>query len=454
MHPAEEQVVSFIKEHKLIPPGSKLLVGFSGGPDSLFLLHFLIKFERLLNIRISAAHVNHNLRGRESLRDEIFCSDFCKQNEIPVSVSSVDVKSYAQKNKLSVEQAARILRYQFFNSVCREQDLDLVVTAHTRNDNAETVLLNLIKGTGITGLGGIPVKRENIIRPLLCLEKSTIIEYLKKQNLKFRLDKSNLLDDYQRNFVRNRIIPEIIKINPNFSGNVLNMSFLLRNFNSELDVFIEQTIKEFTRQSVHSLMIKTSLFQKRGEYIAGMVIRRSIDGAFGKQLSYLHSKKIFSLLEKQTGSMLQLPGALSAIREREFIQIALITKNDFSAADILIGKKISLDNRTFYSRMVSKGKALISPEDNTVEFIDSEKIVGNSFVIRRWLPGDSFHPIGMKGRKKVSDFLTNAKVPADKKKHALVLLNNNKIVWLVGFRLDDRFKITNNTKKFIKISIR
>ncbi|MHC1738306.1 MAG: tRNA lysidine(34) synthetase TilS [Ignavibacteriaceae bacterium] len=453
MHPLEEKVISFIKENKLILPGSKVVVGFSGGPDSLFLLHFLNKYKQLFKISLIAAHVNHNLRGTDSDSDEVFCRKTCSQFGIELFPNSANVRSLAKTRKISIEEAARISRYDFFLSVCKEHNCTLIATAHSKDDNAETVLLNLFKGAGVAGLGGIPVKRDNIIRPVLCCEKEEIVGYLKSHKLKYRTDKSNYSDDFQRNFVRNKIIPQIKKINPNFSGNILNQSFLLREASAVFLASIVLLKKKYLLAGKGSLSIKNELFKEHSEFIAGEMVRNEIKELFDQIISYIHTKEIIALSEKQSGTRISLSGGLVATRERDYVIISCPEATGDELKVCPVGTVTRFGDRTFSSVEVSKGEVKITADKKT-EFIDADKLSGMHFFLRRWLPGDVFSPIGLKGRKKVSDVLTNIKVPSDKRRENIVLLNDGKIVWLVGFRLDDRFKITNRTKRFIKLTIR
>ena len=201
----EQKVISFIKKNNLISNAKNLLIGLSGGADSVFALHFFNKFSKKYNIEIAAIHVNHNLRGKESENDEIFCRKFCKELGVKLYNSSVDVSSFAKKNKKSIEEAARILRYREFAKVVKVSNSDLVVTAHNNDDNTETVLLNIVSGAGLNGISGIPLKRENIVRPFICLSKDDIIKYLIESKIKFVEDSSNKNLNFKRNFFRYKI---------------------------------------------------------------------------------------------------------------------------------------------------------------------------------------------------------------------------------------------------------
>ena len=219
-----ETVINFIKKHNLIENNSKLLIALSGGPDSVFALHFFHQFKNKYKAELIAAHVNHNLRGNDSEQDQIFCEKICSELKIPIFIKSVEVEKFARKNNQSVEEAARNLRYNFFEEISNQEKVDYIITAHNSDDNTETILLNLIKGTGLSGLSGIPVKRGKIVRPILSLSKKEIVEFLELNKINFRIDKSNYENDFERNKLRNIVIPEIEKINPSLNSTLRKFS--------------------------------------------------------------------------------------------------------------------------------------------------------------------------------------------------------------------------------------
>jgi len=244
----EQKVLKFIDSKRLINKGDKILVALSGGPDSVFLLHFLIKYKKRFQIKIGAIHINHRLRGTHSKKDWEFCEKLCKKNRIEFYSKTKNVKSFASKNKLSVEEAGREIRYLEFKNTARKFGYNKIATAHNSGDNAETILLNLFKGTGIDGISGIPIERGNIVRPILCLKKEDIIIYLYKSGINYRTDKSNLSNDYERNFIRNNILPLVKEnLNPNVEDNIFNSSevfkevkeLIKREFDSDKSDFIQ-----------------------------------------------------------------------------------------------------------------------------------------------------------------------------------------------------------------------
>ena len=215
MKKIDEKIIRFIEEQELIELGDKILVALSGGPDSVFLLHFLLKYRKKYGIEIGAMHVNHMIRGEEANKDEKFCRKLCLKLGVDYHTVKRNVPSFAKTNKISIEEAAREIRYKELTKIQKNFFYDKIATAHNCSDNAETVFLNLIKGTGLKGLSGIPIRRENIIRPILSISKDEILEYLKKNKVEYLIDKTNLSNIYERNFVRNEIFPQIKKyLNP------------------------------------------------------------------------------------------------------------------------------------------------------------------------------------------------------------------------------------------------
>ena len=232
----EQKALKFIDENNLIKKGDKILVAFSGGADSVFLLHFLFKYKRRLGIEIAAFHLNHKLRGKSAEKDEKFSVEYCKKNDIKFFSVTRDVKAAAKKKKISFEEAGREIRYNELNKTARKLKATKIATAHNSSDNIETILLNLVKGTGIKGLMGIPLRRGNIVRPILSLSADEIRDYLKKNKIDYRFDKSNLDSDYERNFLRNEIIPKLKqRLNTRLEEKIGNTAKVLKEINSFID---------------------------------------------------------------------------------------------------------------------------------------------------------------------------------------------------------------------------
>ncbi len=451
MKTIEQKVLKFIDRYSLIEPGDKLLIALSGGPDSVFALYFFKKYERRFKSEIFAAHVNHQLRGAEADEDEKFCKRLCDNLGIKFFSDKVDVKNYAKSNKLSLEEAARVLRYSYLMEVADNSGSNKIITAHNMNDNAETVLLNLFKGTGIAGVSGIPIKRHNIIRPLLNLCKDDILNYLNKKNIQYRIDSTNLENDFSRNFIRNEIIPLIKdRINPSLEETLFKSSRVFKSNFQILDKYIKQILDEFVDFNKGQLKINLSLIKQFDKEILNEVFKKSLEVFFNYEYSFNDSTKLLNLINKQVGRNINLTNGLVAFRERGCILIQKPDpKTNNTEYKVKIGERIKFGDGFLESKLIgdfdfkhsySKKSEYISADDLDLEF-----------TLRKWKFGDRFIPLGMKGFKKVSDFLNEQKVSASKKKDQFVLLNRNNIVWVVGLRIDDRYKVLPSTKRICKL---
>ena len=450
MKRVEQKVLKFVDQYKLIVFGDKILVAFSGGPDSVFALNFLKKYIRKFKTELVAVHFNHGLRGEESDTDEKFARDFCEANSIKIEIEKLNVKSFAKKNKLSIEEAARKLRYENLESIAKKLKCDKIVTAHNQSDNTETILMNLFSGTGLSGLAGIPIQRGKIIRPLLCLAKQEVLEYLQTEKIPFRIDSSNFSNDFKRNFVRNRILPLVReKINPSIDEALFRSARNVESSSLLSEKLLDLPTRKYVTAKDGVVKIKTLLSELFGGKFPGEILKSTLQKYFKHEFGYDDFEKINSLTAKQKGRRIQLTKSLIAYREEREIRIeeAKATSNRElkieSGAHVTIGSKI-------IGVELEKNKNVKLVDDKKTEFISGDNLE-NSFEIRAWKEGDRFKPLGMKGLKKVSDFLTDEKVPTSERKKQLLLLNRNQIVWVVGLRIDDRFKLNSKTKKVYKL---
>ena len=454
MKKTEQKILKFIDDKKLIVKNDKLLIALSGGPDSVFLFHFLIKYKKKFRIELSAVHINHKLRGREANNDEKFCKDLCDKFSVPIFIIRKNVKALSKREKISLEEAGREVRYSEFTKIANKNNYTKIATAHTSDDNAETIFLNLIKGTGIKGLAGIPYKRGIVIRPALILTKAEILRYLNDNKLPFRTDASNLQSDYDRNFIRNEIFPMIrSKLNPSFEEKLLNTSSLIRSFSSELEKIIKEAAIEVSVFSRGKLKISLKTLNKYDRELSGDIFKRTIEKYFDVSLNYKNLKDINALLTGKVGNQVSLAKNLIALKERN--EIVLFKKGEEkidSEMEINTGQTIKLSTKKI-SIVNGIKRPLKFSSDRRKEFIDADAI-DEKFLLRKWKAGDRFYPIGLKGTKKISDFLNEQKISSYNKKDQLVLTNSGKIVWVVGLRLDDRFKVTNRTNRILELCLK
>lgn len=451
MKKTEQKVIKFISENNLLTKGEKVLIAISGGPDSVFLLHFINKFKKKFDLQIGAAHINHLLRGNNSDRDELFCREICHELGIEFFSSKIDVNSIAKKQKLSIEVAARNVRYNFFEEIVKKYNYIKILTAHNADDNVETVLLNLIKGTGLKGITGIPVKRGNIIRPILCLSKAEIIEYLEQYQYEYRVDESNSDNMFERNFLRNEIIPLIKKrLNPSLSNSVLTTSLNLQSINSELESNSEKIKTLLKVDSADGIRIPVNIILSNP--LNAYFIKEYLEEHLNIKMESTDLKKIVSLIKKESGKSEELKNGLIAQKNRDLI---VVRKNIFDNKQIdlkiKIGKTAMLYDHTLLISRADIRKIKFTNKKNT-EYISADNIKSD-FIVRNWKDGDRFYPFGMKGTKKVSDYLNNIKTGSFEKKKQLVLESKGNIIWIIGQRIDERYKVTKNTKKVLKLCL-
>ncbi len=457
----EQKVIRFIDEKELINKNDRILIALSGGPDSVFLLHFLNKFKRRFKIELGALHVNHRLRGKTADEDEKFCKITCKELGVEFFSVKKNVKSFASRRKISLEEAGRKIRYSVLESTAKKNKYNKIATAHNANDNAETVLLNLIKGTGIKGISGIAVKRENIIRPVINLNKDEILNYLGQKKLSYRIDETNLSNDYERNFIRNEIIPLIkSRLNPSLEASVFNSSEVFKRISLRIDKELKSffnTVNFDKKQNLLTLF--PDKLKNLDKYLLGDFLKEVAKRNFLVQLSFNDVNKIILLFNLKTGKIVNLSDNVSAVKERNQIVIFANSKEKEFHLDkkIKIDVPVQLYGKTLHVSRVSKDNVRLS-NDKSIEYISGDRC--GEFNIRRWKEGDRFYPIGFNlsggrsGSKKISDFLNEQKIPSILKKKQLVLTTQNNIVWVLGLRLDNRFKLTGNTKKIYKLCLK
>ncbi len=447
----EQRVLKLIDENHLIEKNEKLLVALSGGADSVFLFHFMLKYQRRLGISFSAFHLNHKIRDKDAKKDELFCKNLCDRNNVKLFLVEKDVKNYAKKRKLSVEEAGRIIRYEEMNKIADKNSFNKIATAHNASDNVETVLLNLTKGAGSKGLSGIPVRREKIIRPVLSLTSAEIRNYLKQKKIDSRVDKSNLEIDYERNFIRKKILPELKKLNPKVEQKILNSAGTIKEMRSYIDaqfLNMEQNSVTILKDEKRINLKKLAEFDKR---IWGDFLKYLISKYYNIDLSNNNLKSLLELSSNQSGKKLSLANKVIAVKERTYISFRkeVAAKQKIYEKTVPVNRKIKVYGHYLQIEKVKIDEVKPSRKKN-IEYISADKLLGE-FKVRKWKAGDRFFPFGMTGSKKISDFLADEKIPSSKKSEQLLLTNSNKIIWVIGLRLDDRFKITQQTKKAIKL---
>jgi tRNA(Ile)-lysidine synthase len=435
----QQAFLDHLKKRKLCAPPDHILLATSGGIDSMVLMDLFLKS----GIAISVVHVNFKLRGIDSDNDEDFVRKKCLNNHIPFFTQSFDTIAFAEERKLSIQMAARELRYQWFHELLAQHGFQSVATAHHLNDTIETTLLNLVRGSGPEGWDGIAARNGKIIRPLLFASRSEIENYAAENGITWREDSSNASDDYQRNFLRHRVTPLLKELNPSFEKSFSDSIAKISSSNELAEAGLRAWRKNFVTEKGDRLFISKEGLDA-AEHPEGLLWQ--VIKSFGYNFDQA-AQIIFSIHAS--------PGKLfhSATHELVIDRSALIlSKKTEGLNEILIEEgqaKATLGRMTLRIEKLSNAEMT---KDATVALIPVDKL---QFPLtwRAWREGDSFYPLGMQHKKKISDFLIDQKISMAEKKSVTVLVSGNEIAWVVGMRLDDRFKMTAETKSYFKISI-
>ncbi|MEQ8242607.1 tRNA lysidine(34) synthetase TilS [Fulvivirga sp.] len=432
------EFLAVVEKHKLFKPNDKLLVAVSGGVDSMVLLDLLKKGE----FNVTVAHCNFKLRGADSDGDEKFVKDTSENLGFNCLTESFDTKKYATDNSISTQMAARELRYTWFDELMDENNFKYLLTAHHLNDSLETSIFNFTKGTGIAGLRGILVKKDKLVRPMLEFTKEEVVDYAEQNNMKWREDVSNSSIDYKRNFIRKKVVPLLKEVNPSLESSFLLTAKRLQSLESLLEKQILEFKRAFELEGDH-IFIRKAQFQKQE-----WVVMESVLKEYG--FNHYHLQSTLDILNDDVPSGKQFESHTHSMNvDREHI----ILSPKFQNEDVLV--EIGEEEEGTLNGVIVGGKVsddLSYSIDPQVAKLDFD-LLKFPLRLRYWREGDRFQPLGMKGKKKLSDFMIDAKIPLNLKKRVMVLLSENKIVWVVGHRIDERFKITPDTKKAYSLEI-
>lgn len=436
----QKKFESNIIKNQLFSKQHSLLLAISGGSDSIILAHLL----KNAGFNFSLAHCNFKLRGKDSDADEAFCKDLAKVLKVKLYVKQFNVEAYCKKNKVSIQMAARELRYEWFNELLKEHKLNYLVTAHHANDVVETVFINLCRGTGINGLKGIPEKTGNIVRPLLSFSKDEIEDYAKKEKIKFRLDKSNLEAKYERNFLRLTIIPKLKELHPNLEQTILED---IANFKEEAEIvndFLIQKSKELLSRKDDQILIDKKLLKKEKQL---RTILHYLLNPFGFSNTQLNDIRTNLVSNGESGKLF-FASSFTLTIDREFIFI----KPGVSNSDESFKIRSLAELKKLEHIKLEEVRNFTSIKSNEL-IIEKDKLVF-PLTVRSKKTGDKFKPFGMKGFKLVSDFFKDQKLNAFEKEKCRLLENGNgDIIWVMGHRSDDRYKITTKEKPLLKLSL-
>ena len=416
----------------------KLLLATSGGIDSMVMLHL---FEQL-DYQIAIAHCNFQLRGVESFEDQKFIQDYADANAVPVFITQFDTTAFAEDYKLSTQVAARELRYNWFYELLETEEYDYILTAHHADDNLETFLINLSRGTGLDGLTGIPEQNDNVIRPLLAFSQQEIEEYAELNQIKWREDSSNASDKYVRNKIRHHLVPMLKEMNPNFLSSFHKTQSYLQEALDMVDDAAIMVYQQVATPEGENISFDLKKLKKLPNY-------KSYLYQWLNEFGFSAWNDIYDLVESQSGKYV-FSSEYRLLKDRETLILSpldfTVEKHEYfiDANQTVVNVPLNL---TF-----SPVADMAIPSNKTI-FVDSNKLQ-YPLTLRRWNEGDQFQPFGMDGKsKKISKFFKDEKLSLLEKENTWLLCSNDTIVWVVGLRQDERFKIENTTKNILKIQL-
>jgi tRNA(Ile)-lysidine synthase len=456
------KVKKTIQKHAMLQPKDRVIVGVSGGPDSVALLYVLYQLRRSYDMKLQVAHLNHGLRGKEASRDVRFVENLANELGLPCVVEACDVPSYKKHYSLSSQEAAREVRYQFLEEVQKRTGASKIALGHNANDQAETLMMWLLRGAGLKGLGGMPPVRNGvIIRPLIETTRKEIAAFLDKKDIPFVVDSSNRKNDYLRNRIRHEIIPlleghynpQIVKKLVN-TANILALEneYLEDNIKKILDVIIVARKNTSLTIGINELLALPLALQLR-------CLRAVVEQVKGdlKRITSIH---LFDSLRiaasREPHKVLKLPDGIRI--ERSYLRLKITANQSetlpFNYRYSVIPDRVRLQEieKEMVFNLLGKRKVVLETINANIAYLDADKVL-MPLVIRNAKPGDSFQPFGMRGEKKIKNFFSDEKVELNQRKRVPLVFCGGLLAWVGGMRIHHALRVTNSTKRILKIEL-
>jgi tRNA(Ile)-lysidine synthase len=449
-----QKVTKTIVQENLIEENDKVLLGISGGIDSTTLLFVLLEVQTKIGFELGLAHINHMLRGKESERDERFIKELARKLNIPLYVRKSDIKKMAVEKGLSIQHAGREARYAFFDEVMTQHGYNKIAVAHNLDDQIETFLLRTLKGTGLRGLSSIPIKRDAIIRPFLNTYRVAITEYARRHAISFVEDSSNNKIVYERNYVRKEVFPILERLNPRFKEKLF---FLLKDL-TYIDHLFEDKANAFCRKHQKSkdgdISLGTDSLNKIDNETKFRVISNIIASLEPEFIPLReHLRQINNILSANGPNLVAtLP---HGVKIKKTYNHLLFTNKPLvlpiqEAFSLSMGKNVLQPFGLDLHLLQPRKTARLFSKNKNIALFDNDKL--GLLTIRTFINGDTFMPLGMKGKMKLKDFFISLKIPKEKRRTIPLLLSDNDIIWIIGLRIDERFKITESTRQALKVT--
>lgn len=446
-----QRTAAYMKQQQINLNGEKVIIGLSGGMDSVCLFHIL----KDLGVSLEAVHVNHQIRGEEAKRDEQFVKNLCARYNIPFHGYRYDVPKISRENHLSEEEAGRMVRKEAFARVMKDQGAGYVALAHHGNDRAETFLFHLSRGTGVKGLGSMKPVQGTIIRPLLWAERKEIEQYVQEKGYEFVEDATNSQTEYTRNKIRHEIIPALEEINPRCIPHICGAAEKL----SAVSAYIDREAEKLCRLSAvmygQEVQILKLAFEQGDEVLRIPVLQKCVEYLSGSLVNITeeHLEKLGALFAMQTGKEIHLPYGITAVRTYEGIRMFFREeKGQTEPVEITGEGTYDFGGVTFRVSVEAWDESKIFPIKNYTKCFDYDKIIDKVFLRNRG-SGDYLEINKNHGRKSLQDYLVNEKVPKDERDRVILLACGSHILWVVGKRISEYYKVTKETKKVLKVQV-
>ena len=455
------KMVETIRRYSMMKSGEKVLVAVSGGPDSVALLYALWSLRDELGITLHVAHLNHSFRGEASDKDAEYVRELAANIGVPCTVEKIDVPEIQKTLRLSAEEAARLVRYEFLERVATDVHADKIALGHTADDQTETVLLNLLRGTGIDGLSGMPPVRGKIIRPLIDVRRSEVEEYIKQYDLHPRIDETNLLPTYTRNKVRLELLPLLRnEYNPEIDTAILRLSELAREDSAYINEEAEEALHQsLISQENGSLTLDPKKMQSLPLAIRRRVIRLAVKAVRGdmSDVGFIHVEELLRLLDVGKDFKYELPGGTFVQRKRGTLNFLSDKPRDIP---IIYSHELKIPGETHVPEIQLSVNAEVGtepveymrPSESMEIVLDFGRIVGK-LKVRNWEPGDRIRPLGMQGSKKIQDVFVDNKIPREARSRVPLIVDDEKIIWVVGLTISDFAKVTGDTQEYLRLTV-
>ncbi len=462
--PLPRRVLRFIREHNLVRENELLLVGVSGGPDSVCLIHILAGLKKTLGIKLHIAHLNHMLRGAESDADADYVSSLAHELSIPATIERREVKTYQKQYRLSLEEAAREVRYAFFSEVARSLGGDAVAVGHTADDQIETILMHLVRGTGLAGLRGMQplstLRSTNaaelkIIRPLLGVRREETEAYCAARGLAPRSDSSNLLPNQLRNKIRLQLIPQLRGYNPDIDEALLRMASAADSDLAYIEKEVSQLWGSVVKEQPDGVAMDRAAFSKLHPALRRHLVRSVLQRLLGdmRDIESVHIESLVEALAKPVGKKLSLPRGLAFHGDYRY---GLLTGQDSPADSFPAlegGHSLHIPGDTEFCGWRVRSNILNRrPKkgcEKELKACFDLDVAGKEITVRGRRSGDRFQPLGMESPKKLQDFMVDAKIPSARRDHVPLVCSPQHIIWVVGWRIDHRARVMPSTKRVL-----